>query len=250
MVSTSRPIGIGALLDIIPSTRHPDAAIGRSRRRKDGPNMKRLFFSRMSFAVGIILTIAGIWLAAPASAQDFPTIPDPVPVAVDQSRTALLVMDFVDTLCPPTPPCVAALPNAASLLTWARGQGLYVVHTRGGGGSPMPQVAPIAGEPSVEGRADKFLNTPLDQLLRDKGITTLILTGYSGTGAILYTSFEANARGYTVVVVDDAIPTAAPVQDYIARYQLLNQPGLGNPTNEPLSPRHVTLSRSDLITLM
>ena len=81
-----------------------------------------------------------------------------------------------------------------------------------------------------------------------RGISTLIVTGYSGTGAVLYTSFEANARGYTVVAADDAIPTADSVGDYVARYQLLNQPGASNPTNEPLRSRVVTLSRSDLIS--
>jgi hypothetical protein len=35
---------------------------------------------------------------------------------------------------------------------------------------------------------------------------------------------------------------------YLAEYQLLNQPGFANATNEPLHANAVTLSRSDLIT--
>jgi len=211
--------------------------------------MNRQLVLRVFGLVATLFTIGAVATAPHAAAQEFPPIPAPVPVAVDASTTALLVMDFVDTVCPTAPACVAAVPVAENLLTWARAEGIYVVHTRGAGGSPLPEVAPIAGEPSVEGRADKFFNTPLDQLLRDRGITTLIVTGYSGIGAALYTPFEANVRGYTVVAVDDAMPTNASVENYVARYQLLNQPGASNPTNEPLRPRAVTLSRSDLITL-
>jgi len=171
-----------------------------------------------------------------------------VPVAVDPDHTALLVLDFVDTLCPPNPTCMEAAGKVSGLLAWARSEGLFVAHTVGGGGTPVAELAPMAGEPVIEGRSDKFLNTPLDQVLRDRGITTLIVTGFAANGAVLYTSFEANARGYTVVVADDGIAAVAPVQVYVARYQLLNQPGLGNPTNEPLRSRAVTLSRSDLIS--
>jgi len=171
-----------------------------------------------------------------------------VPVAVDPDHTALLVLDFVDTLCPPNPTCMEAAGKVSGLLAWARSEGLFVAHTVGGGGTPVAELAPMAGEPVIEGRSDNFLNTPLDQVLRDRGITTLIVTGFAANGAVLYTSFEANARGYTVVVADDGIAAVAPVQVYVARYQLLNQPGLGNPTNEPLRSRAVTLSRSDLIS--
>ena len=212
--------------------------------------MRRTSIHRACIVLATALSVAiSMAAAVPVAAQDFPRIPDPVPVAVDRATTAVLIMDFVDPLCPSAPACMEALPNVVRILSWARAEGLFVVHTRGGNGTALPDVAPIAGEPSVEGRADKFLNTPLDQLLRDKGIKTLIVTGYSGTGAVLYTSFEANARGYTVVAMDDAMPTALPVQAYIARFQLLNQPGAANPDNQPLRERMVTLSRSDLVTI-
>ena len=65
---------------------------------------------------------------------------------------------------------------------------------------------------------------------------------------MLYTSFGACARGLTVVVAEDGISSREAFATYVARWQLLNQPGLANAGNVPLQPKAVTLSRSDLVT--
>ena len=84
-------------------------------------------------------------------------------------------------------------------------------------------------------------------MLKSKGIKTAVIVGVSANGAVLYTAFEANLRGYTVVVAADGI-SADPFPLFLTQYQVLNQPGFPNPNNTPLAENRVTLNRSDLIT--
>ena len=74
-----------------------------------------------------------------------------------------------------------------------------------------------------------------------------MIVGTAANDAVLYTSFGASTRGYTVVVAEDGISAPDDFAVLLTRYQLLNQPGFGNPENEPLRERAVTLSRTDLI---
>ncbi len=117
----------------------------------------------------------------------------------------------------------------------------------GGTTSILPEVAPLPTEQKVSGRADKFFNTNLDDILKSKGIKTVVIVGYVANGAVLYTAFGANARGYTVVVPVDGTGAEDPFAYLLTRYQLLQQPGFSNPQNTPLMEGRVTLSRSDLI---
>jgi hypothetical protein len=197
--------------------------------------------------VTLVVLAAVLPLGAPVLAQEIPPIPDPVAISVDRDTTALLLLDFSPTNCPTRPTCVESLPAVAGLLDWARSEGLFVVHS---GAAQLPEVAPLPDEPvMLGGGPDKFLNNNLDDILRERGIQTLIITGTASNGAVLYTSFEAAARGYTVAVVEDCISGTRPFDTILTRYQLLNGPGTANPTNEPLRERAVTLTRSDLISL-
>ena len=90
-------------------------------------------------------------------------------------------------------------------------------------------------------------NTDLDQALKAKGITTLILAGWKVSGSVTYTSVGATLRGYTVVVPIDATLDATEYEIVIGQFQILNQ-NSANATNEPLKNRASTLSRTDLIT--
>jgi nicotinamidase-related amidase len=178
-----------------------------------------------------------------------PTLPPPVPVVVDGKTTAYLVLDVTSVICAPQPACQATLPAAASLLAKARQANAPVIYseTPTPGSTILAEVAPRPAEPKVTGRADKFYGTPLDDILKSKGAKTLVIVGTAANGAVLYTAFGANVRGYTVVVATDGI-SAAPFPMLLAQYQLLNQPGFANPDNAPLAESKVTLSRSDLIT--
>jgi nicotinamidase-related amidase len=179
-------------------------------------------------------------------------IPAVVPVTVDARTSALLILDISSAICQPRPACVASVPAIASLLSKARASNVPVIYSSTAtpaGPSPMlAEVAPRSGEPTVVSSANKFTNTDLEDILKQRNITTLVVAGSAANGAVLYTSFHANTRGFTVVVADDGISSPVAVNTQVARYQLLNQPGYTNADNTPLADKKVTLSRSDLIT--
>ena len=120
--------------------------------------------------------------------------------------------------------------------------------TTAAGSTILPDVAPQSGEPSVATRADKFFNTNLDQLLKDRAVTTAVIVGSAANGAVLYTAFGANLRGYTVAVAVDAISADDDAIERFVSWQLVNQPGVANADNTPLKPTAVTLSTTDKIT--
>ena len=72
---------------------------------------------------------------------------------------------------------------------------------------------------------------------------------WRANGSILFTSHGATNLRYTVVVAVDATAAAQDFEVAIGLYQVLNLLN-GNPTNEPLKPGAVTLSRTDLITFL
>ncbi len=183
------------------------------------------------------------------SSVPIPTIPDPVAVTLDPKTTAFLVLDITSVICTPRKSCVASLPAIASLLKKARDAQVPVVYsdTPTSGSTILPEVAPQSGEPKVTGRADKFFGTNLDDILKQKGTKTAVIVGSASNGAVLYTAFGANLRGYTVVVAEDGMSTDDAFAQLLTRYQLLNQPGFANAQNKPLAAG-VTLSKSDLIT--
>jgi nicotinamidase-related amidase len=142
------------------------------------------------------------------------------------------------------------VPKIAGLIARARKAGMLVAYSTQEANMEkwMPAVKPAAGDPLIPSKGqDRFFSTELDNVLKAKGITTIILTGWKVSGSLLYTSVGATLRGYTVVVPTDT--TSAPT-DYeipIGIYAILNQ-NAANPTNEALKPRTSTLSRSDLIS--
>jgi len=180
-----------------------------------------------------------------------PQSPDPVPVVLDAATTALLVFDIVDPICTRQPNCTGKMVPAISLLlAKARKAGVTVAYgTRAPTMSKwLPEVLTAPGDIRIESQAqDRFYNTDLDQTLKAKGITTLILTGWKVSGSVTYTSVGATLRGYTVVVPVDATLDATDYEIAIGRYQILHQ-NSSNATNEPLKNRAPTLSRTDLIT--
>jgi nicotinamidase-related amidase len=180
-----------------------------------------------------------------------PQSPDPVPVVLDAATTALLVFDIVDPICTRQPNCTGKMvPAIVSLLAKARKAGVTIAYgTRAPTMSKwMPEVLPAPGDIKIESQAqDRFFNTDLDQMLKAKSITTLVLTGWKVSGSVTYTSVGATLRGYTVVVPIDATLDGTDYEIAIGRYQILHQHS-SNDTNEPLKSRASTLSRTDLIT--
>lgn len=142
------------------------------------------------------------------------------------------------------------MPAISSLLTRARKAGVTIAYgTRAPTMSKwLPDVLPAPGDIKIESQAqDRFYNTDLDRMLKAKGITTLILTGWKVSGSVTYTSVGATLRGYTVVVPVDTSLDATDYEVAIGLHQILHQHS-SNATNEPLKDRASTLSRTDLIT--
>lgn len=197
-----------------------------------------------------------VLFASSAAAQQLPPAPSPVAVALNGPTTAVLVLDVITPICGSQPKCQAFVPRIVSLLAAARKAGALVLYSAanpGGVVAPITQppfltaIAPAAGDPIVMGVGqDRFYATRLDDTLRAKGITTLVLAGWRENGSVLYTAIGANLRGYTVVVPDDATSASEEYDVAVGRYQLLTQLN-GNPKNEPLHKGAVTLSRTDLI---
>jgi nicotinamidase-related amidase len=190
--------------------------------------------------------------AKPVVTLQMPALPDPVPVTVTAPTTALLVFDMVDPICTTQPKCMATMvPAVTSLLAKARNAGVFVLYsTRGPTLSKwLTQVAPAPGDPVMQSYAqDRFYNTDLDKILKDKGIKTLILAGWKVSGSVTYTSVGATSRGYTVVVPQDASLATTDYETAIGVFQILNQFD-ANATNAPLKAKASTLSRTDMITI-
>jgi nicotinamidase-related amidase len=204
---------------------------------------------------GLISTIAVVVaaaLAVPAYAanviDDWANIKAPPPpqlqsVTVDPQTTALLVLDFTHPICneKTKPRCVASLPTIKTLLAKARDNHVMVVFSTAGTQTPKDiwaDVAPAPGEPVVNSRANKFQNTDLEKILRDKGIKTVIVTGVNANGAVLYTASMAAFLGFKVIVPIDG---SSAENEYIEQYVVYNF------AHAPLISTMVTLTTSDML---
>jgi nicotinamidase-related amidase len=188
--------------------------------------------------------------AADAGSDHRSAAPPPVPVILDPRETALVVMDITDPLCSSRPACVATVPRISSLLADARAAGVAIVHTAGRHRPIvfLDPVAPLPNEPVIAARADKFHDSELETALRERDARTLLLVGTAANGAVLYTAFAANLRGFTVAVAVDAISSEHDATTDWVAWQLVNQPGFTNTTNAPLAAERVTLTRTDLVS--
>jgi nicotinamidase-related amidase len=170
-----------------------------------------------------------------------PAAPDLKPVTVDPKTTALLMGDLVNQVCGKRPRCVAAIPAMKKLLGAARAAKVTVIYSlppNTATADIIPDVAAAADEPSVQSGVDKFFKTNLEQILKDKGIQTLIVVGTSAEGLVTYTGGEAALRGLNVVVpVDGMASVEAFAEQYVAWHM----------THAPIVSPKVTLTRTGMI---
>ena len=215
--------------------------------------MKHL--AKLSRAVTIAAAIAALG-AMPASANDIttewtsvkpPSAPELKPVTVDPQTTALLVLDLMKGNCGTRPRCIATVPNVKHLLDQARAHDMMVFYTLVGQ-DPTPagmvdqSLVPRASEFLIKGSggADKFINSNLDQGLKDKGIKAVIITGTSAQGAVGGTSNGAAQRGYKAVVPVDGMSSEDAFNELYAAWHIYK----GGPA---ALVNNATLTRSDLI---
>ena len=156
-------------------------------------------------------TIIDKWASVPA-----PPPPTLKQVTVDPKTTALLMLDFMSQNCGKRPACVASLPTMKKLLANARAAKapvIYSIIANSTTADVMPDVAPLGGEPWVQAGPDKFINTDLARILKDKGIQT-------------------------VIVPVDGMSAVDPYADLSTAYTFLNAPSLSAKT---------TLTKADMI---
>ncbi len=193
-------------------------------------------------------------VAQPAGAGDIitewggvqaPKAPELKPASIDAKTTALLLLDFVphDPYCGPGKPrCGATLPILKQLLSKARASGATIVYSVAGkyeAADIAKDIAPAAIDPVVKSKADKFVNTDLEKILKDKGIQTVIMTGTAANGAVLYTATGAALRGMKLVIPVDGMSGKELFEEQLTAWQLAHGPGFAN---------LVTMTRSDMIT--
>jgi nicotinamidase-related amidase len=180
-----------------------------------------------------------------ASAK-LPPVPELKPVTVDSATTALLVLDMMKGNCGARPRCLATVSTVKQLIDAARAHSMMVVYNLTGAGKVEDMVdqslAPHAGEFMVKGSggADKFVNSNLDQGLKDKGIKTVIVTGTSAQGAVVGTTNGAAQRGYKAIVPVDGMSAEDAFNELYAAWHIYK----GGPVN---LTGNATVTRSDLI---
>ena len=173
-----------------------------------------------------------------------PAAPEVKAVTVDPKTTALLLLDFGahDPYCGPGKArCGATLPAMKQLLANARANGAAVIYSIAGkfeAADIAKDVAPAANDPTVKSKADKFLNTDLEKILKDRGIQTVIVTGNSANGGVLYTATGAALRGLKVIVPVDGLSANDLYEEQLTVWQLAHGPGFG---------ALVTVTKSDMI---
>ena len=221
------------------------------------------------FRLRHLLSLAALAVAvaygAPAPAQTIvdewssvkpPPPPELKPVTLDPKTTALLAMDLIKQFCNTElrPRCVASIPRIEKLLADARAKGVTIIYTLVPTAGPnvpspvigdtLPAVAPKGNEPVIVSLVDKFIlndkDTGLANILKEKGITTVIAVGTAAHGAVLYTASTAALRGFNVIVPVDGMATVGEdtyVEQYVA-YHL---------THAPVFSPKVTLTRTDMM---
>jgi nicotinamidase-related amidase len=186
--------------------------------------------------------------AGPDIMQEWATVKAPPPppikaVTIDPKTTALLSLDFNGKGCTvqARPRCAGIIPNAEKLLQQARAKGMLVLHTATSSMKDdefVKELAPAGGEKILRGKGDKFVASDLEKILKEKGITTVLVMGTAGHQAVLYTVLGAVLRDYKAIVPIDTMPSDEPYMEQFTIWEIANGSQLKD---------GATLTRSDMI---
>lgn len=185
-------------------------------------------------------------------------------IVIDMQRDFLLPGGFGETLGNDVSQLAVVVPPLQRVLSAARAAGLLVIHTREGhlpDLSDLPEAKRRRGKPSLRigdpgpyGRIlirgeygqdivdelaplpdeivlDKpgkgaFYATDLAQILRENGISRLIVTGVTTEVCVHTTVREANDRGYDVLVLSDCVGSYFPEFQRIGIEMIAAQGGI------------------------
>lgn len=165
-------------------------------------------------------------------------------VTLDPKKTVYMVLDFRMEACTPAnrPRCAAALPHVEKLLTEARAKGVMIVHTtttRSTAADIPPQLKPLADERVITAAVDKLSGSDLPDVLKAKGIDTVLISGTSANGAVLNTAAGALVRSLKPIIPVDTMPADGAYQEQFVAWQI---------GNGPTFREEATLTRSDMVT--
>ena len=186
------------------------------------------------------MSIIDEWLDVKA-----PPPPELEEVCINSGDTSLLILDIQYRNCSPEkrPRCVASVPVIKKLARACKDKGMEIIYSTTRDSSPSEirtELAPLQGEVVVSSGVDKFHDTDLGRILKDRGVETVVIVGTSAHGAVLHTATAAALRGLRVIVPVDCISAGELYAEQYTTWHLVNGPG---------SRRNVLLTRSDLITI-
>jgi nicotinamidase-related amidase len=165
-----------------------------------------------------------------------PDLPVTERVVLDPQTTALVVIDMQNDFVSEggsllVPDAAATVPLIAGLLEQARAAGARVVFSQdthrdgdpefaiwpvhvleGGWGWQIVDALQPLPEDTVlrKPRYDAFYGTPLDHVLRQWGVRTLVICGTLANICVHYTAASAALRWYDVVIPRDAVSALEP----------------------------------------
>jgi nicotinamidase-related amidase len=170
------------------------------------------------------------WLVSEAHANPVrvPLEAAPKPITIDLARTGILVIDMQNDFRPDRLNLSPALRHVYDPA--GRGQGLGDrLHRTGAAvlqaGSPSARIVAELAPPDSDIRVDKhrmsgFWDTPLDAILRNLRLDTLLFGGVNLDQCVLHTVADANFLGYDTILVEDCAATTNP--DFCREATLLN----------------------------
>lgn len=196
--------------------------------------------------VGMHSSLCGQTIIDEWNTVKIPPAPQLKTVTIDAKTTAILLLDFNKQTCNPErrPRCIASIPKVEKLLKEARVKGVLIVYSLSAGaqaGDIAKELAPQASDPIVTSGPDKFLNTDLEKILKEKGIKTVIVTGTAAHGAVLYTASGAALRGFNVIVPVDGMSAETLYPEQYTAWNLVNAPRISNV---------VTLTKIDMVQMI
>lgn len=167
------------------------------------------------------------------------------PATLVPAETALLVMDFTNQTCSMKrrPRCAASVPKVQKLVADARARGVLVIYSVAVAGSTaadiLKDLTPAAGETVLPPLGpDKFINSDLENILKGKGIKTVVALGTQAQTSVLHTGAAAALRGFKVIVPVDGMSSDDVFPELYTAWHLA--------TAARISAR-VTLTRLDMI---
>ncbi len=140
-------------------------------------------------------------------------------LTINRKKTAVLVMDFqlkqVNALNPETR--AALIPAVNNVLDKVRGAGLPVIFIevvrgeRTPDNALSPEVKPQKGEPVLtKSRTGPWTTTNLNEILKEKGVDTLVLMGINTSRVVLVTLCFASDMDYKTIILADGCADSDP----------------------------------------